>query len=269
MTTGIDGTATERVSVPAVLADLIMLGQLHKLPDPIAMRATDSNAIVGLDFASRAALDAWAEALGISDSTATQPHEGGALHNAYLHRSQRGGLGGYSVNLTAHTPAEVHTELPAATLIALDHIANPPAVEPCEGCGWDNPVTRGCPCGRLYCGHCECDCADWHLVVHEGHEGDYATCPMPDCVRLRGEIASPPAVSDERAEEILAGLNGFIVPGDDFHLDAATSWAATQKEVAEAELVCDGPPEIKLADGTLIVWEPSFKRWCIVAGSAS
>lgn len=59
--------------------------------------------------------------------------------------------------------------------------------EPCDSCGEDNPATRGCPCGRRYCGHCECDCADWHLVIHEDHDGGYAACPMPDCVRLRAE----------------------------------------------------------------------------------
>lgn len=63
--------------------------------------------------------------------------------------------------------------------------------EPCDGCGEDNPATRGCPCGRRYCGHCECDCADWHLVVHEGHEGGYAACLMPDCVRLAAEATKP------------------------------------------------------------------------------
>lgn len=57
--------------------------------------------------------------------------------------------------------------------------------EPCEGCGEDNPPPRACPCGRLYCGHCECDCADWHLVVHEDHEGDYRSCRQPDCVRIK------------------------------------------------------------------------------------
>ena len=55
----------------------------------------------------------------------------------------------------------------------------------CDGCGGDNPATRSCPCGRVYCGHCWCDCADWHVVVHEGHEGGYAACLMPECVQLR------------------------------------------------------------------------------------
>ena len=55
--------------------------------------------------------------------------------------------------------------------------------EKCDGC--DDPTTRDCPCGRRYCDDCECDCADWHTVVHEGHEGGYSECQKPECVRLK------------------------------------------------------------------------------------
>jgi hypothetical protein len=53
----------------------------------------------------------------------------------------------------------------------------------CDGCGKER--IRDCPCGRLYCGDCECDCADWHVVVHEDHEGDYRDCQQPACLELK------------------------------------------------------------------------------------
>lgn len=69
--------------------------------------------------------------------------------------------------------------------------------QPCQGCGGDNAATRWCPCGRGYCGHCECDCADWHLVVHEDHEGDYRSCRQPECVRIK---EAPDEDDDEEAQ---------------------------------------------------------------------
>ncbi len=60
-----------------------------------------------------------------------------------------------------------------------------PAAKPCESCGGHNPERRGCPCGHVYCGECECDCADWHTVVHDGHDGFYSDCQQPACVELK------------------------------------------------------------------------------------
>lgn len=76
----------------------------------------------------------------------------------------------------AGEPIPVKTLASAVDVMALgpaaDALVEGPAPEPCQGCGGD------------------CDCADWHLVVHEDHEGGYATCSMPDCVRLRAEAVS-------------------------------------------------------------------------------
>ncbi len=123
MTTGIEGTASERVSVPAILADLIMLGQLHKLPDPVRMGATESNSIAGLDFVRREDFDAWCQALDATDTVMVQAHKDGWLANAYVFEKR----GGWRIHFSAeYCDATTHTELPAETLTVLEDVANPP-----------------------------------------------------------------------------------------------------------------------------------------------
>lgn len=120
-----EATTTELVSVPRILADLLMLGQLHKLPDPHAMEATEANGIASIDVRSRAAFDAWMAALGCDPKgyISDQPYDNGRLVSA-----PRVIRLGWSVTLGArYQEAEPGTELPAQTLTALDHIANPPA----------------------------------------------------------------------------------------------------------------------------------------------
>ena len=44
--------------------------------------------------------------------------------------------------------------------------------ERCDACY--NQATRGCPCGRVYCGDCDCDCEDWTF-----NDGDLAAPVRP------------------------------------------------------------------------------------------
>lgn len=101
------------------------------------------------------------------------------------------------------------------------------------------------------------------------------------------EAAAAPVetrVSDERIQEILDGLNGFVVHeyetesnivngravhsrvsvGCDFNLDKAVDWALDQSEVS---IACgpdtDGGAEIELSDGTTIEWIPAEKSWAV------
>lgn len=116
-------TTTERVSVPRILADVLLFGATHKLPDPIKLHIYRDNASVGLGFASRTELDAWHTALECTEPVREQPYQDRVLCNA---SSQVRPLG-YRIDLDALTEPSAHTELPAETLTALDHIANPPA----------------------------------------------------------------------------------------------------------------------------------------------
>lgn len=100
------------------------------------------------------------------------------------------------------------------------------------------------------------------------------------------DIAEPPVVSEERAEEIRGELNGFIeheyetgtevmngiavrvstIVGTDFNRDAAVEWARAQPEVVAAGF--DGVDQegfVNLVDGTVIAW--TGKLWEFVAGS--
>lgn len=91
-------------------------------------------------------------------------------------------------------------------------------------------------------------------------------------------------VSDERVQEILDGLNGFVkreydggthivngaavpcasVIGCDANLDKAVDWAMDLPDVAIAfGPDADGSAEVELADGTVIEWEPARKQWTV------
>lgn len=122
MTTTPEATGPDPVSVPQALADVLKLWHDHKLPDPTSMDADqvgDGDTRVDLGFATRSALDAWNAVLG-GNEPRTQPYKDGTLHNGYVF-AQPGR--NYRVAMSAHTPADAHTELPAETLTALDHIA--------------------------------------------------------------------------------------------------------------------------------------------------
>lgn len=119
-----EATGTERVSVPRILADLLMVGQQHKLPDPSGMEASDGRA--DMSFTTRSALDAWNAVLGGSE-VRSQPYKDGTLHNAHVSKGINGR--GYLIALSAVTAADVRTELPVETLTVLDHIANPPPAD--------------------------------------------------------------------------------------------------------------------------------------------
>lgn len=119
MTAITDTNAAEQVSVPRILAELLMLGQLHKLPDPYAMNATEANGIATINVRSRVAFDGWMAALDCNPDgyVSDQAFEGGRLASAPSITR----LGWY-VSLVAQY-SEVHTELPAKALIALEQIA--------------------------------------------------------------------------------------------------------------------------------------------------
>lgn len=63
------------------------------------------------------------------------------------------------------------------------------------------------------------------------------------------------AITSERAEEILAGLN-------EYDLDGAYEWARVQDEVcATRGFLSPRRPEVELTDGTLMVWSPDVGQW--------
>lgn len=195
-----DATAAERVSVPRILADLLMLGQLHHLPDPFALEATEGNGIASIDVRSKAAFDAWTAALGCNPNGyfSDQPYKTGRIASAPAVTRL-----GWHVTLAAQYEGEVHTELPVEQLLALDQIANPATV---------------------------------------------------------------------RAEEIRGKLNGFrsqIGDETDANLDLAVGWAREQPDVVGIRN--DGPdfPEVHLADGTVIAYDPDAELWEFAAGTGS
>lgn len=205
-----NATSTERVSVPRILAELLMLGHQRKLPDPIDMYATYENGCASVKLASFADQALWSDALGAKPSTEFTSKDG--MRFCRVHGTRRDG---WFITVDASEPAvPSHTELPGETLAVLEDIA-PPA----------------------------------------------------------RQIA---IVSEERAEEILAGLNGFIKRDGsqvvDYGRDLAVSWAREQPEVVSAGFdAVDDEGLAELADGTMVVWAQDFKRWCfaVPTGTAS
>lgn len=89
-------------------------------------------------------------------------------------------------------------------------------------------------------------------------------------------------VSDDRVDEIVSVLNGFIVheyepvsdivygravhsreiTGSDWNLDQAVAWAHEQPDVVEAlGPNADGEAVVELDDGTTIEWDTASKSW--------
>lgn len=93
----------------------------------------------------------------------------------------------------------------------------------------------------------------------------------------------PPRIPDERVEEILDGLNGFIVHeyetvsdivygravhsresvGCDFNLGKALDWAMALREVSTTAGPDNGNADVELHDGTVIEWVPAEKSWAV------
>jgi hypothetical protein len=132
-------TTAERVSVTAILADLILLQSRAGLPMPTMMRATASNGCLGLDVTTLEEVKAWHDALGGDQyalNTATYPDRG-PIHSTCVDRS------GWFVRIVASIrdlPAET---LSAETLAELLDLVEP-AAEP-AGCEW----TGGAGCTKL------------------------------------------------------------------------------------------------------------------------
>lgn len=89
-------------------------------------------------------------------------------------------------------------------------------------------------------------------------------------------------VSDERVEEILNALDGFVVHeyepvsdvvngravhsrvsvGADFNLDKALEWAMREPDVAETfGPTVDGDAAVELVDGNVLEWMPAERCW--------
>lgn len=102
----------------------------------------------------------------------------------------------------------------------------------------------------------------------------YAPDPKPstptqplDAETVAGLEAVADRVCDERVEEILEGLNGFVDrahDGTDFNLDKAVGWALDLPEVRTTfGPGADGDAAIELNDGTTLEWVASEKQWSV------
>lgn len=99
-----------------------------------------------------------------------------------------------------------------------------------------------------------------------------------------GDVVIVKRVTDERVEEILSGLNGFVVHeyepvsdlvngravhtreivGSDFNIQQAMDWASNLPEVVDVRNNDDdGEAEVELYDGTVLVWEPDRAQWAV------
>lgn len=99
-----------------------------------------------------------------------------------------------------------------------------------------------------------------------------AQCPVHGVKAfLAGVLASPPppaaAVSDERIQEILNHLNGFVACCEIPHLDAAVAWALKQPEVTSTGGPDDNGAEVELVDGTAFEFGAA-KRWFVATKEA-
>jgi hypothetical protein len=112
-------TPIERVSIPAILADLILLQSRAGLPMPIDIYARSEGPSADLAVESLADVRAWQVALGAEESafhTSTYPDRG-PIHSTYV--SDR--LGWY-VRVTASIRDLPATSLPDETLAELEQI---------------------------------------------------------------------------------------------------------------------------------------------------
>lgn len=107
------------VSAPHILADLLMVWHEHKLPDPHSMYVIGVGRDVSVRFRSRAAFDAWVSAIGCEPKSQVmdQPYEDGRLVNAPSVMRL-----GWRVSLSAQYRDDLHTELPAQTVTALEQM---------------------------------------------------------------------------------------------------------------------------------------------------
>lgn len=113
-------------------------------------------------------------------------------------------------------------------------------------------------------------------VLHGGTR--YVLLAEPGAVKIvKPEVDAPEEattagaetrVSDERIEEILKGLSGFVGCCEIAHLDAAIDWAMKQPEV----MSCGGPDnngaEVELVDGTVFEFGAG-KRWFVTTKEAA
>jgi hypothetical protein len=97
------------------------------------------------------------------------------------------------------------------------------------------------------------------------------------------EPAPPGRVSDERVQEIIDGLNAFVVHeyehssdvvygravhssvivSTDANLDHAVAWAREQDDVVDAAGPVLGNANVQLRDGTLIEYESERHQWTV------
>lgn len=138
-------TTTERVSVTAILADLILLQSRSGLPMPLSLDATSSNLIASVNVATLGDVKAWHDALGTNDRLTTSTYaDRGPIHSTSATRS------GWRVYVTAsiaELPAET---LPAETLAELKQVAAAAACEWTGGAGCAKPAG---PDDHLCTGH--------------------------------------------------------------------------------------------------------------------
>jgi len=85
-------TNTERLSVPAILAKLIVLQQRNALPDPTKMDAGRSGS-AQVDVDSRAALDMWTQAMGCVNLTVNETPYSTGDHGYWIYARDWAGTG--------------------------------------------------------------------------------------------------------------------------------------------------------------------------------
>jgi hypothetical protein len=113
--------ATDRLSVSAVTASVLLFQAEHKLPDPIKFSVTSRTGFLNLDFTTVEELTAWNEALE-ADALLSQAYshddEPKTLHNFSTRRW------GWFVYMTALVPVVAQAEpLPTDTLAKLAEVA--------------------------------------------------------------------------------------------------------------------------------------------------
>lgn len=103
MTTTEITASTDRVSLPALLADLVLFQVRENLPEPVSVAARAHISQVVVELASRADVDEWFYIVGGRNVTTVQLESGAVLHTN-MYGADRCG---WTLCLTATVPAPI------------------------------------------------------------------------------------------------------------------------------------------------------------------